>query len=234
MLAMKLATCCCACLALLAGCATRSPAPPGAEGSVVPQEMPAALNKAAAEKPASALDGEITAFLAGYAAAYNRQDYAALLDMWDRQDPDVFYMAEEIDPPLQGWKLIDAYFGRSGVIDGIRNEYSNVRAHYLAPDVAIATYRLRFDIKVKNMKPLSGFDRVVAAFRRRDGTWKMAAYAEAPQAPLTMVRKLAANSTSLTAEQKKELLRTIQSLQEEAVPADFEAWLRQQPAPPAR
>ncbi len=184
---------------------------------------------AASAQPEAALNGEITALLARYADAYNRQDYSTLLGFWDRQDPNVFYMAEEIDPPMQGWKLIDAYFARPGVLDGIRNEYSNVRAHYLAPDIAIATYRLRFDIKVKNMKPLSGFDRVVAVFRRKDGEWKFAAYAEAPQAPLTMVRKLLKTSKSLTPDQQKQLLKTIQALQEDAVPADFEAWISSQP-----
>lgn len=200
-------------------------ADPPADGLMPEQSMPAGLSRPAAGRVPSALEAEIGAFLGRYAAAYNRQDYAALLALWDRDDPDVFYMAEEIDPPMHGWKLIDAYFSRAGVLDGIRNEYSDVRAHYLAPDVALATYRLRFDIKVRNMKPLSGFDRIVAVFRRRDGQWKLAAYAEAPQAPLTMVRKLGRSSKSMTPEQLRELLRTVQSLQEEAVPADFEAWL---------
>ena len=199
------------CLALLSGCTSGT--------------RPVASGKPAG----SALDVEITAFLARYADTYNRQDYAAMLDLWDREDPDAFYMAEEIDPPLQGWKLIEAYFARPGALEGIRNEYSNVRAHYLAPDVAIATYRLRFDIKVKNMKALSGFDRVVAVFRRKDGEWKLATYAEAPQAPLTMVRKFLKTSKTLPPEQQKQLLKTIQTLQEEAVRPDFEQWLKDQP-----
>lgn len=171
------------------------------------------------------LDRELTAFLTRYAEAYNRQDYAALLRMWDTDDPDAFYIAEEVDPPLHGWKRINAYFARPGVLDGIRNEYSRVQAHYLAPDVAIATYFLRFDIKVKTLKPLSSFDRVVAVFRRKEGGWKMAAYVEAPQAPLTMVRKLLKSSRSLTPEQQKELLAAVQGLLQDAVPEDFNEWL---------
>lgn len=176
----------------------------------------------------STLDNEITAFLARYADAYNREDYAALLGMWDQDDPYAFYMAEEIDPPLHGWKTIRAYFSRSGVLDGIRNEYSNVRAHYVAPDVAVATYRLRFDIKVKNMQALSSFDRIMAVFRRKDGEWKMIAYAEAPQAPLTMIRKALKTSKSLDPAQQKELLRTVQTLLQDAVPEDFNEWLEKQ------
>jgi len=176
------------------------------------------------------LDRELTAFLARYAEAYNRQDYPALLQMWDAEDPDVFYMAEELDPPMHGWKTIRAYFSRSGALDGIRNEYSNVRAHYVATDVAVATYRLRFDIKVKNLEPLSSFDRIMAVFRRKDGEWKLIAYAEAPQAPLTMIRKALKTSKSLDPARQKELLRTIQTLLEDAVPADFDEWLEKQQA----
>ena len=116
------------------------------------------------------------------------------------------------------------------MLDGIRNEYTNVRAHYVATDVAVATYRLRFDIKVKNLQPLSSFDRIMAVFRRKNGEWKMIAYGEAPQAPLTMIRKALKTSKSLDPAQQKELLRTIQTLLEDAVPADFDAWLETQQA----
>lgn len=30
--------------------------------------------------------------------------------MWDQDDPYAFYMAEEIDPPMHGWKTIRADF----------------------------------------------------------------------------------------------------------------------------
>jgi ketosteroid isomerase-like protein len=206
---------------LLTGCASAPRT--SADGLMPEQSIP---TEAAGDQ--STLDQEITDFLARYAAAYNREDYKALLAMWDQEDPYAFYMAEEIDPPMHGWKTIRAYFSRPGVLDGIRNEYSNVRAHYVAPDVAVATYRLRFDIKVKNMQALSSFDRIMAVFRKKDGEWKMIAYAEAPQAPLTMIRKALKTSKSLDAAQQKELLRTVQTLLQDAVPEDFDEWLEKQ------
>jgi ketosteroid isomerase-like protein len=154
------------------------------------------------------LSAELQTWLDGYAEIYNRQDYPALLQRWDRDDPDVVYMAEEIDPPMHGWGKLNAYFNpKPGVqvLDGIRNRYSEVRARYLAPDLALATYKLEFDIKVKGMKAMSSWDRVMAVFRRRDGQWKMVAYGEAPMAPLTMVRRML----------------------QEAVPDDFDQFLRE-------
>ena len=166
----------------------------GASAGAHEPKLPDAAAFAAAAGPEQRqLIADIEAFLATYAEHYNRQDYKALLDMWDGDDANPMYMAEEINPPMYGWKTISKYFNPipgQQVLDGIRNEYSDVRAHYLADDLALATYLLRFDLKVKRQKAMSSWDRVMAVFRRIDGEWKLTAYAEAPMAPLTMVRKM--------------------------------------------
>ena len=98
---------------------------------------------------------------------------------------------------MHGWSTLNAYFNpKPGVqvLDGIWNAYSDVRAHYLAPDLAVATYRLDYHIKVKRQKAMSSWDRVMAVFRRKDDGWKLVAYAEAPMSPLTMVRKMLQNA----------------------------------------
>ena len=145
------------------------------------------------EKYDAALSAEIEAFLDEYAEIYNRMDYDALLGMWDGDFAGAIYMAEEVDPPMHGWDRINKYFNPIPgveILDGIRNEYSDVRASYLAPDLAVATYHLRFDIKVKRQAPMSSWDRVMAVLRKVDGDWKLVAYAEAPMAPATMVRRM--------------------------------------------
>lgn len=155
------------------------------------------------------LSAEIQAFLDTYAEAYNQQDYERLLSMWDGDYPYPVYMAEEVDPPMHGWSRIRGYFNpKPGftVLDGIRNEYTDVRANYLTPELALATYELRFDIKVKRQKPMSSWDRVMAVLKKKDGEWKLLAYAEAPMAPLTMVRRML----------------------QDAVPDDFDDYLREQ------
>lgn len=157
------------------------------------------------------LSAEIQAFLDEYAEVYNRQDYDTLLSMWDRDFSDAIYMAEEVDPPMHGWDRIDKYFNPVPgvkILDGIYNEYSDVRASYLADGLAVATYHLRFDIKVRRQKPMSSWDRVMAVLRKKDGDWKLVAYAEAPMAPATMVRRML----------------------EDQVPEEFEAYIETQKA----
>lgn len=156
------------------------------------------------------LSTEIQAWLDRYREFYNRQDYDSLLKMWDADEPNVIYMAEEIDPAMKGWPMLRAYFNpRPGVqvLDGIRNRYSKVRAHMIAPDLAFATYQLEFTIQVKGQKPMTSWDRVTAIFRRKGDEWKMISYVESPMAPLTMVRRM---------------------MQREA-PPDFSEWAKKQP-----
>lgn len=150
------------------------------------------------------LAGEITAFLAEYEQAYNNQDYRKVKSMW-HDDGNPIYMAEEVPFPLYGQSRIDNYFNpRPGkrILDGIDNKYSKVRAKYIAPNIAVATYRLDYDIKLVGMPAQHGWDRVMAVFMQSEDGWKLTAYTEAPMGPATMVRKMMQANPANTDEQK--------------------------------
>ena len=179
-----------------------------------------------------ALATEITAFLTDYATAYNNQDYRTVKSMWSA-DGNPIYMAEEVPFPLYGQKRIDNYFnpipGRR-ILDGIYNEYSAVRAKYLTPEIAVATYRLDYDIKLVGMAPANGWDRVMAVFVKEDGGWKLTAYTEAPMGPATMVRTMMKEVPAATDEEKaayKTTKATIKKLTEATVGENFEAFLEE-------
>jgi len=173
---------------------------------------------------------EITAFLAEYYEIYNDQDYKALKSLWF-DDGNPIYMAEEVPFPMYGKSRMDNYFNPmpgKRILAGIDNRYSKVRAKYLAPDRAVATYRLDYDIKLTGMPAMGGWDRVIAVFVKTDGDWRMTAYAEAPMGPATMVRKMMKAHPAQTDAQKADYettLRTIKALTEAGVSEGFDEFL---------
>ena len=140
------------------------------------------------------ITAEISAALARYQATWDEQDYARLAEHWDTGDASPFYLPEEWMPGfIADWDSLRRYWdptpGRV-VIEAIRNVYSNVQAKLVAPDVAVATFDLRYDLKVVGQAPTGGDDRVLAVFVRKDGDWKFSAYAEAPLNPVALIRRL--------------------------------------------
>ena len=173
---------------------------------------------------------EITAFLAEYEEAYNNQDYRKIKGMWV-DDGNPIYMAEEVPFPLYGKSRMDSYFNPvpgKRILDGIDNKYSKIRAKYITPDIAVATYRLDYDIKLVGMAASHGWDRAMAVFARVDGDWKMSAYTEAPMGPATMVRKMMQASPAETEAAKANYAitkATIKGLSEGAVSEGFDEFL---------
>ncbi len=176
------------------------------------------------------LAGEITAFLEAYAVAYNNQDYRAVKQMW-AEDGNPVYMAEEVPFPLYGKQRLNSYFNPvpgKRILDGIDNRYSEVRAKLIAPDIAVATYRLDYDIKLASMPASQGWDRVMAVFVREGKGWKLTAYAEAPMGPATMVRKMMQAKPAETEAKTADYATTkatIKSLTEAGVSPGFDEFL---------
>ena len=178
------------------------------------------------------LAAEIAVFLDEYARVYNNQDYRAVKNLWF-DDGNPIYMAEEVPFPLYGKDRMDNYFnpvpGRR-ILDGIDNRYSQVRAKWVAPDVAVATYRLDYDVKLTGMAALHGWDRIMAVFRKDGNDWKLTAYTEAPQGPATMVRKMMKAVPAQNEQQKAAYATTratIKALSESSVSPGFEAFLEE-------
>jgi ketosteroid isomerase-like protein len=174
---------------------------------------------------------EIAAFLTEYELAYNNQDYRKVKDMWVA-DGNPIYMAEEVPFPLYGKSRMDNYFnpvpGRR-ILEGIDNKYSKVRAKYVAPNVAVATYRLDYDIKLVGMAAMHGWDRVMAVFVKGDDGWQLSAYTEAPMGPGTMVRKMMKATPAENDAEKAAYATTkatIKTLSEKSISPGFDEFLQ--------
>jgi ketosteroid isomerase-like protein len=176
------------------------------------------------------LSAEIATFLAEYEKAYNNQDYRTVKSMW-LDDGNPIYMAEEVPFPLFGKARMGNYFnpmpGRR-ILDGIDNKYSKVRAKYLSPTIAVATYRLDYDIKLVGRPASHGWDRAMAVFVKDGDNWKMTAYTEAPMGPATMVRRMMKATPAETDAEKADYAttkETIKSLSERSVSPGFAEFL---------
>ena len=124
---------------------------------------------------------------------WNSQDFARLKDVWDADDPEPWYVPEEVEMPFFSWPKIEKYWnpGRK-VLKGFRWDYSNLRVKQLAPDLALALFDHFYEIELifGPQEPTAGFDRVLTLFRKTSEGWRHILYAQCPLGPETYVRAL--------------------------------------------
>jgi hypothetical protein len=141
---------------------------------------------------------EITAVLDKTAELFNSQQ--SVMELWDRDDTQPYYIAEEIREPIVGWDALNAYMhpARKRMLDTFRWGYSNLRARYLCPDIALALFDHWFEILIvgDNQVPRAGFDRVLAIYRKRPEGWKQILYAQCPYGPYDYVQALRERAVS--------------------------------------
>jgi hypothetical protein len=124
---------------------------------------------------------------------WNSQDFGRLKEVWDGDDPEPWYVPEEIETPFFSWPQIEKYWnpGRK-VLKGFRWDYSNLRVKQLAPDLALALFDHFYEIELifGPQDPTAGFDRVLTIFRKTADGWRHILYAQCPLGPESYVRAL--------------------------------------------
>jgi hypothetical protein len=124
---------------------------------------------------------------------WNSQDFGRLKEVWDGDDPEPWYVPEEIETPFFSWPQIEKYWnpGRK-VLKGFRWDYSNLRVKQLAPDLALALFDHFYEIELifGPQYPTAGFDRVLTIFRKTADGWRHILYAQCPLGPESYVRAL--------------------------------------------
>jgi hypothetical protein len=143
---------------------------------------------------ASGLYIEIDAVLKRTEQIWNSQQFHRLKEVWDADDPEPWYVPEEIDTPFTSWPEIERYWnpGRK-VLEAFRWQFSNLRVKSLSPDLALALFDHFYEIKLAVGPPApatAGFDRCLALFRLKPEGWRHILYAQCPLGPDTYVRAL--------------------------------------------
>lgn len=140
------------------------------------------------------LHAEIEAVLNVTKSIWNSQEFHRLKEVWDADDPEPWYVPEEIETPFRSWPEIDRYWnpGRK-VLDAFRWDFSNLHVKSLAPDLALALFDHFYELKVAIGRPqpaTAGFDRVITLFRKKPEGWRHILYAQCPLGPEIYVRAL--------------------------------------------
>ena len=159
---------------------------------------------------------------------WDTQNYSNLKSLWDAEDNNPLYIPEEkVDFPTD-WNSLERYWNPvpgKKILDGIRNDYSNIKIKLISKEVAIILMDLNYDLKVINSQPLSGFDRVMCVVVKKDGDWKYSAYIEAPMNPMSQVYLMWKNAENKNDPEYFATYLQLLNLYEKAVPDDFSDYL---------
>jgi hypothetical protein len=154
-----------------AAVADRIPCPPAAPGSE------------------TGLAAEVALTLRCGELIYDRNDSDAFFDqLWSREQ-NVVFMSEQFYNVLYGRRLAEGYFKPPlKNLYAYRERYSNIEAMALAPDLALATYRVRYDMHAITRTPLGGWSRIFAVMKKEDGRWRFQAQFEVPMSLVSQGR----------------------------------------------
>ena len=160
---------------------------------------------------------------------WDTQNYSNLKSLWDAEDNNPLYIPEEkVDFPTD-WNSLERYWNPvpgKKILDGIRNDYSNIKIKLISKEVAIILMDLNYDLKVINSQPLSGFDRIMCVVVKKDGDWKYSAYIEAPMNPMSQVYLMWKNAENKNDPEYFDTYLRLLNLYEKAVPDDFSDYLK--------
>lgn len=159
---------------------------------------------------------------------WDTQNYSDLKSLWDSEDNNPLYVPEEKVKFPTDWNSLERYWNPvpgKKILDGIRNDYSNIKIKLISKEVAIIIMDLNYDLKVINSQPLSGFDRIMCVVVKKNGDWKYSAYIEAPMNPMSQVYLMWKNSDNKNDPEYFDTYLQLLSLYEKAVPDDFSYYL---------
>ena len=125
---------------------------------------------------------------------WDSQKYVDLRTLWDEDDPDPFYLAEEQADWKIGWDDLRKYWepvpGKR-MLEAIRMRFYDIKIKPLSDEYLFAVGRVRHDMKMRGpIKAWGGDARINALFRKKKEGWKFIAYAESHKTPVIYMQEL--------------------------------------------
>ena len=139
------------------------------------------------------LKGDIEAVLNDMAGRWAANTWPTIPnDLWDQNEPMPMYLAEEQAGWLVGWEAVREYFNpkKAGFMQAASYEPSNVQVRLIADDLAVATWNIYWQMKLRPTEPIGEKLRATGIFRKTKAGWKFIHYAEAPKSPSVYMQEL--------------------------------------------
>lgn len=141
----------------------------------------------------STLQDDIQSVLDTYVAHWNNYDADAMAAMWDHDEPEPIYVAEEIDP-LRGWAALEAYWRGA---DPETTEHlittRDLTVREIAPGLAHGFWQMGWNVYFSTeklyAKPIGGEVRTTALLRKKPDGWKFFHWIESPLASLIQLKR---------------------------------------------
>jgi hypothetical protein len=129
------------------------------------------------------LEEELGKFLGRFEDIWCRLRPTELRDLWDPEEDQPFYIAEEIAEPMYGWEVLEAYWRDAEAIllkFSIRTR--DLRCKRVGAEHAVMNFIMHWNGLLRGMEqsPLGLDVRVSALLRKTAEGWRFCHYVESP------------------------------------------------------
>lgn len=129
------------------------------------------------------LEKDLLDLLQGFEERWNRINPTALKELWDPDETEPFYIAEEITDPMYGWDAIEPYWKiAEDILLKFKIRTFDMKCKMIGENLAAMNYMMHWDGLIKGMEdaPLGLDVRVSALVRNTKDGWRFCHYVESP------------------------------------------------------
>jgi hypothetical protein len=132
------------------------------------------------------MNTDIDALLDGYICAWNSMDFDTLQSLWDADEDEIHYLAEEIECPFYTLNDVIDYWSYAKLsIEWVSMIAANRRSKRLTDELCVVYYEMHVDLCMKDSnammpKPIGVDLNVSAILRKTIQGWRFIHYVEAP------------------------------------------------------
>jgi len=115
------------------------------------------------------------------------------IELFDRSEPAIQYLGEEMDDWMIGWDALEWYFNtpeRFAMVEAMDYHPSNIRVRSLTPELALATWDIHAEMKFRRGPPMGERLRANAILRDTSEGWRFIYYAESAKSTLAYINDL--------------------------------------------